>query len=130
MRSRSASLSVENRGHSAENEQHAPQVRQSATGCSFSAEWPRFSMETDADLDRIPPAYVDNEQGRMQCSGNRCAALMGKVGVSTACAIYTVRPDVCKACLPGDDACQMARRRFNLRVIAPPGLAYQPSHDQ
>jgi hypothetical protein len=39
---------------------------------------------------------------------------VGDVGVSTACAIYTVRPDVCKACLPGDDACQLARRRFNL----------------
>ena len=34
--------------------------------------------------------------------------------VSTACAIYTVRPDVCKACLPGDDPCQSARRCFNL----------------
>jgi len=82
--------------------------------CSFSAEWPRFSLETDAYLDQIPRAYVDDQQGRMRCGGNRCAALVGEVGVSTACAIYTVRPDVCKACLPGDDACQLARRRFNL----------------
>jgi Fe-S-cluster containining protein len=82
--------------------------------CSFSPEWPRFSLESDADLDRIPHKYVDGEQGRMRCSGNRCAALVGDVGVSTACAIYSVRPDVCRACLPGDDACQMARRRFNL----------------
>ncbi|HUD89506.1 MAG TPA: YkgJ family cysteine cluster protein [Xanthobacteraceae bacterium] len=82
--------------------------------CSFSPEWPRFSLESDADLDRIPSAYVDDEGGRMRCNGNRCAALVGDVGVSTACAIYTVRPQVCQACLPGDDACQMARRRFNL----------------
>ena len=36
------------------------------------------------------------------------------VGISTACAIYAVRPDACKACLPGDGACQIARARFNL----------------
>jgi cold shock CspA family protein len=82
--------------------------------CSFSAEWPRFSLEDEAYINQIPRAYVDDQQGRMRCSGNRCAALVGDVGVSTACAIYTVRPDVCKACLPGDDACQSARRGFNL----------------
>ncbi|HEY1746320.1 MAG TPA: YkgJ family cysteine cluster protein [Xanthobacteraceae bacterium] len=89
--------------------------------CSFSREWPRFSTENDAYLARIPSAYVDNEQGRMQCTGNRCAALVGKVGVSTTCAIYAVRPDVCKVCSPGDEACHMARRRFNLRLLAPIG---------
>jgi len=85
--------------------------------CSFSAEWPRFSLETDADLDQIPRVYVDDEQGRMRCSGNRCTALIGEVGVATACAIYGVRPEVCKACLPGDDACQTARRRFHLHPL-------------
>jgi hypothetical protein len=25
-----------------------------------------------------------------------------------------VRPEVCKACLPGDAACRMARQRFHL----------------
>ncbi|HVI16179.1 MAG TPA: YkgJ family cysteine cluster protein [Pseudolabrys sp.] len=82
--------------------------------CSFSAEWPRFSLESDVDLDRIPRAYADRERGRMRCRGNRCAALVGHVGVSTACAIYAIRPDVCRACLLGDDSCKMARRRFNL----------------
>jgi len=71
-------------------------------------------LETDADLAQIPRAYVDDERGRMRCSGDRCAALIGEVGVATACAIYQVRPEVCKACLPGDDACRMARRRFHL----------------
>jgi hypothetical protein len=37
-----------------------------------------------------------------------CAAM------AIACAVYAVRPDVCKACLPGDDECRTARRRFNL----------------
>src|SRR6516225_11284201 len=92
----------------------ASECRACGACCSFSPEWPRFSLESDADLDQIPRAYVDREHGRMQCSGNRCAALVGHVGISTACAIYAVRPDVCRACLPGDDSCQMARRRFNL----------------
>ena len=82
--------------------------------CSFSFEWPRFSLEEDADLDRIPRAFVDDEYGRMRCHGDRCAALVGEVGASTSCAVYSVRPEVCRACLPGDDACEQARRRFGL----------------
>ena len=85
--------------------------------CSFSAEWLRFALEDDAALDRIPPAFVDRERGRMRCAGDRCAALVGLVGVSTSCAAYAVRPDVCRDCLPGDAACQMARRRFNLAPL-------------
>ena len=45
---------------------------------------------------------------------DRCAALVGDVGIATSCAVYAVRPDVCRACVPGDDACAMARRRFKL----------------
>jgi uncharacterized protein len=82
--------------------------------CSFSCEWPRFSLEDDAALERIPPRFVDDERGRMRCEGDRCAALVGQVGVTTACAVYAVRPDVCRACLPGDDECRKARSRFNL----------------
>jgi uncharacterized protein len=82
--------------------------------CSFSLEWPRFSLESDADLDRIPDAYVDDSLGRMRCSGDRCTALVGEVGISTGCAIYAVRPVVCRACLPADGSCQTARRHFNL----------------
>jgi len=82
--------------------------------CSYSSDWPRFSLEDEAALDRIPRAFVDDTQGRMRCDGNRCTALVGDVGIATACAIYSIRPDVCKACEPGDDACLMARRRFNL----------------
>ena len=51
--------------------------------CAYSAEWPRFSLETDADLARIPRALVDDERGRMRCEGNRCAALIGEVAVAT-----------------------------------------------
>jgi uncharacterized protein len=82
--------------------------------CAFSRTWPRFSLEDDADLARIPAALVDETQNRMRCHGDRCSALRGDVGVATACTIYAARPDVCRACLPGDDACRMARNHFNL----------------
>ena len=82
--------------------------------CAFSAEWPRFSLESDAALDLIPPAFVDDAHGRMRCQGDRCAALVGEVGVATSCAVYSVRPDVCRACMQGGDDCRMARQRFNL----------------
>src|SRR5262249_42614879 len=82
--------------------------------CSFSREWPRFSLEDDAALDRIPQTFVDDGRAKMRCVGDRCAALVGEVGISTSCAVYAVRPDVCRACLPGDEACEMARRRFHL----------------
>lgn len=82
--------------------------------CSYSREWPRFGLEDDVDLDRIPPAFVDDVHGRMRCHGDRCAALIGEVGVSTSCAVYAVRPDVCRACQPGDHACLTARRRLHL----------------
>jgi uncharacterized protein len=75
-------------------------------------------LEHDDDLARIPRAFVDDAHGRMRCNGDRCSALVGDVGVATTCAVYAVRPDVCRTCVPGDDACRMARRRFNLPTDA------------
>ena len=88
--------------------------------CAYSREWPRFSLESEADLARIPPRFVDDEHGRMRCHGERCTALVGEVGIATSCAIYAVRPEVCRACEPGDEACRMARRRFNLPPLLTP----------
>ena len=95
--------------------------------CSFSREWPRFSLEDDAALERIPRAFVDDGQAKMRCVGDRfsqrrvgwrqTAALLGEVGLSTSCAVYAVRPDVCRDCRPRDDACEMARRHFHLPPI-------------
>jgi uncharacterized protein len=82
--------------------------------CAYSSEWPRFSVENDAALARIPPRFVDEERGRMRCEGNRCTALVGEVGIATSCAVYAVRPDVCRVCSPGDDECLQARALFNL----------------
>jgi Fe-S-cluster containining protein len=85
--------------------------------CSYSREWPRFSLEDDATLALIPRAYVDDGEAAMRCNGDRCAALVGEVGVGTSCAVYDVRPDVCRACDPGDDACAMARHRFGMESL-------------
>ena len=85
--------------------------------CSYSRAWPRFTMEDDDQLDRIPRALVAGDGSGMACDGDRCCALVGEVGIQTSCAIYDVRPDVCRACQPGDDACRMARQRFGLGPV-------------
>lgn len=82
--------------------------------CAHSADWPRFSLEDDAALALIPAALVDERGNGMRCEGARCSALSGEVGRSTACTIYAIRPEVCRACEPGDDACREARRGFGL----------------
>ena len=86
--------------------------------CSYSREWPRFSTEDDAALDLIPPALVNARLSGMRCVGHRCAALTGEIGKATACTIYAIRPDVCRACLPGDDACTMARAHYGMPALA------------
>ena len=91
--------------------------------CAYSADWPRFALETQAEFEAIPRDYVDDARGTMRCAGDRCVALTGEVGVTTACAIYAVRPEVCRACLPGDASCTLARRRFGLAEITPAELA-------
>lgn len=82
--------------------------------CAYSRDWPRFSLESDAALDLIPERFVNASLSGMRCVGDRCSALIGEVGKATSCGIYAVRPDVCRACEPGDDACLMARARFGL----------------
>jgi uncharacterized protein len=80
--------------------------------CAYSREWPRFTLEDDATIARIPEQFVMHSG--MKCSGDRCSALKGEVGVATSCGVYDVRPEVCRDCLPGDEACLMARKRFGL----------------
>lgn len=86
--------------------------------CATSAEWPRFSTEDDEALDRIPVALVNARGSGMRCDGDRCAALVGKVGKATSCAIYAMRPEVCRTCMPGDDECAMARRKWGLPALS------------
>lgn len=86
--------------------------------CAYAPDWPRFSLEDDAAIARIPAALVAANGSGMRWTGNRCAALSGEIGKSTACAIYDLRPDVCRACRPGDAECNMARQRHGLPEIA------------
>ncbi|EJC75263.1 YkgJ family cysteine cluster protein [Rhizobium hidalgonense] len=82
--------------------------------CSFSPTWPRFSTETEAEIDALPARFVSDDQRGMRCHGARCSALAGRVGSSTSCLVYDLRPDVCRACVPGDGACLEARSSFGL----------------
>ncbi len=77
--------------------------------CAHSAEWPRFTLESDDEIARIPEALIAADQSGMRCVGTRCAALAGEIGRRVSCAVYAARPIVCRDCLPGDDACAMAR---------------------
>lgn len=86
--------------------------------CSTSRAWPRFTTESDDELDLIPAALVADDLSGMRCVGDRCAALQGEVGRRTACSIYGLRPDVCRTCQPGDEACSAARERHRLPAIA------------
>jgi Fe-S-cluster containining protein len=85
--------------------------------CAYSRNWPRFTIEDDAEIDLIPEALVNERLSGMKCDGERCAALSGKIGNAVTCTIYTVRPQVCRVCLPGDAECNMARRRFGFADI-------------
>lgn len=80
--------------------------------CAYSADWPRFSLETEEELDRIPAKFVAPDLGGMRCENDRCMALAGTLGKAVSCAIYAVRPIVCRTCMPGDDECLMARERL------------------
>jgi Fe-S-cluster containining protein len=71
-------------------------------------------METDEAIDLIPAHLVAVDGRGMRCDGERCSALSGKVGVGASCQIYEVRPDVCRACNPGDDECRIARAAFGI----------------
>ncbi|MGE0766946.1 MAG: YkgJ family cysteine cluster protein [Hyphomicrobiaceae bacterium] len=85
--------------------------------CAYSADWPRFWTDTDDAIARIPAAFVADDGCGMGCDGDRCRALQGIVGIATSCTIYDRRPEVCRACEPGDDACSMARERYGLAPI-------------
>ena len=86
--------------------------------CSYSAEWPIFTTEHESELDLIPARLVSADLRGMRCEGVRCAALHGVVGDAVACSIYGLRPDVCRVCQPGDEACTIARRHFGFPEIA------------
>lgn len=86
--------------------------------CGYSQNWPRFSIEDDEALALIPEKFVNARQSGMRCVGDRCSALSGKIGDGVRCDVYAVRPEVCRTCMPGDDECNMARKRFGMAALA------------
>ena len=96
--------------------------------CATSRNWPRFTVEDDAALDLIPAKFVNDKLSGMRCEGERCSALSGRIGVATSCAIYAIRPEVCRTCMPGDDECTMARRRHGLPALVVPANAGNHKH--
>ncbi len=85
--------------------------------CAYDASWPRFWTDTDEAIALIPPNLVTEDGAAMACDGDRCRALAGIVGEAVSCTIYARRPEVCHACEPGDEACNMARERYGLDPI-------------
>ena len=39
--------------------------------CSYSVNWPRFTVEDDAQLDLIPAQFINARQSGMRCEGDR-----------------------------------------------------------
>lgn len=85
--------------------------------CAYSAGWPIFTTESDDEIDLVPLHFVSADGRGMRCSGDRCAALAGEVGRASECVIYGLRPDVCRVCQAGDEACTIARRHWGLPVL-------------
>lgn len=94
--------------------------------CAHAADWPRFSLETDAEIAAIPVAMVAADESGMKFEDGRCAALTGEVGKHVGCAVYAARPHVCRACMPGDDECIIARsaRGFPVDRLPDPMVYY------
>jgi len=86
--------------------------------CAYSSAWPRFSTESDEEIALIPDTLVAANGSGMRCVGARCAALSGEVGRGTACTIHPIRPEVCRACEPGDPECLIARKAHGLPPLA------------
>lgn len=83
--------------------------------CAYSHDWPEF---TDGDDDLIiPDALLDLEVGRMKCTGDRCNALDGDIGVSVRCTVYEQRPRVCREFTPLPVNCDPVRKWLGLPVL-------------
>lgn len=88
--------------------------------CAYSAEWPRFSLESDEEIAAIPEAMIAKDESGMKFENGRCAALTGEVGKHVGCSVYTARPHVCRTCMPGDEECKIARAEFGFSLAGLP----------
>ena len=81
--------------------------------CAYSADWPRFALETDAAIAAIPPRLC-RRRARDACAaiGDRCSGADRRGRRRDRVHGLCGAADVCRECQPGDAACTMARRRF------------------
>lgn len=82
--------------------------------CAYSDTWPEFV--DDSDGAGIPDALIDFDRGQMKCSGDRCLALVGDVGVKASCSVYVHQPAVCREFQSGAPACKQVRKWFGLPI--------------
>ena len=73
-------------------------------------------MESDEEIAAIPEAMIAKDESGMKFENGRCAALTGEVGKHVGCAVYSVRPHVCRTCMPGDEECRIARVEFGFPI--------------
>src|SRR5690349_8530014 len=92
--------------------------------CAFSADWPAFIGEHDAD--DIPARYVDDERGTMRCEGNRCTALEGVIGDRVRCRVYAARPLVCREFAAGSPECLDVRETMRALLESAAAAALIP----
>lgn len=90
--------------------------------CAYQADWPRFSMETDEEIAKIPENFIAADLSGMRFETGRCTALTGELGKHVGCAVYANRPHVCRTCMPGDPECIMARQALGLPVDTLPDV--------
>lgn len=88
--------------------------------CAYDETWPRFWTDSEEAIARIPANLVAEDGSGMGWDGSRCKALAGIVCEATMCTIYAVRPEVCHACQPGDEACNIAREHYGMDPIEAP----------
>ena len=90
--------------------------------CAYSADWPRFSLETDEEIAAIPEPMIAADESGMKFEAGRCVALTGELGKHVGCAVYAARPHVCRTCMPGDDECIIARQALGYPVDGLPDV--------
>ena len=73
----------------------------------------RWLVDVEWQDDEVPLHMIKDDRlfgTVMRERKGQCIALKGKIGCSVKCSIYTKRPRVCQAFLPGSHDCLLARR--------------------
>ncbi len=87
----------------------------------------------DPHAGALPDALLEQVTPHLACMRGtnarrpRCVALDGIVGQSVRCTVYDLRPDACRAVMPGDERCNRARARHGLEPVPARGPSRAPS---